>query len=222
MTEGSPIRVLIADDHTVLRAGIRLLLQSASGFEVAGEARDAAEAVARTIELKPDIVLLDITMPGVSGLEATAEIVRRCPGPRVVVLTMHEDEEYFFRALSAGASGYLLKDSSPEEMVAALRLVQQGGVYFHPSLGRKLLDDYLRRADSGEERERFGRLTDREREIVRLIAEGRTHREVADLLYLSPRTVERHCANIMEKLNLQNRAELIRYALRNGLVSDGE
>ncbi len=215
----SKIRVLIADDHTVVRAGIRLLLEKQEDIEVVGEARDGYEAVAREQELAPDIVLMDLAMPGLSGLEATRRITKEGKGAKVVALTMHQDDEYFFQALNAGASGYVLKEISPGELVAALRAVHQGGVWFHPGLGRKLLDDYLHRVEMGEERESFGRLTEREREVLRLIAQGHTTREIAEMLCLSPRTVERHRANIMGKLDLHNRAELVRYAVRKGLIS---
>ena len=213
------LRVLIADDHAVVRAGIRLLLDSQEGIEVVGEAKDGADAVAKTRELAPDVVLMDVAMPGLSGLEATREIRQTNPDTRVLMLTMHDDEEYFFQAVSLGASGYILKEATPEEVVSAIRIVSRGGVAFHPSLGRKLLDDYLHRVQAGEESESYSLLTEREREILGLTAEGSSAREIGEKLALSPRTVERHRANLMEKLNLHNRSEVVKYAIRKGMVS---
>lgn len=212
------IRVLVADDHTVVRAGIRLLLESETDIEVVGEARDGQEAVQKAHQLVPDIVLMDLAMPGMGGLEATQRITQASPGVRVLVLTMHENDEYFFQALNAGASGYLLKETSPDELVAALRAVYQGGVFIYPSLAGRLLDDYLRRVRAGDEEKVLGQLTPREQEVLRLIAQGKTGRQIADILHLSPKTVDRHRANITEKLNLHSRAELIRYAIRQGLI----
>ncbi|MBI4319836.1 MAG: response regulator transcription factor [Chloroflexi bacterium] len=213
------LRVLIADDHAVVRAGIRLLLDSQEGIQVVGEARDGAEAVAKTCELTPDIVLMDVAMAGLSGLEATREIRRTNPDTRVLMLTMHDDEEYFFQAVSLGASGYILKEATPEDVVLSLQIVSRGGVAFHPSLARKLLDDYLHRVQAGEESESYSVLTEREREILRLTAQGRSAREVGEMLALSPRTVERHRANLMEKLDLHNRSEVVQYAIRKGLIN---
>ncbi|MBI2952894.1 MAG: response regulator transcription factor [Chloroflexi bacterium] len=213
------LRVLIADDHAVVRAGIRLLLESQEGIEVVGEASDGAEAVAKTRELAPNIVLMDVAMAGLSGLEATREIRRTNPDTRVLMLTMHDDEEYFFQAVSLGASGYILKEATPDEVVSSLRIVSRGGVAFHPRLGRKLLDDYLHRVQSGEEHESYSLLTEREREILRLTAEGRSAREIGIMLALSPRTVERHRANLMEKLDLHNRSEVVQYAIRKGMIA---
>jgi len=213
------LRVLIADDHAIVRAGIRLLLDSQEGIEIVGEAKDGAEAVAKTRELAPDVVLMDVAMPGLSGLEATREIRQTNPDTRVLMLTMHDDEEYFFQAVSLGASGYILKEATPEEVVSAIRIVSRGGVAFHPSLGRKLLDDYLHRVQAGEESESYSLLTEREREILGLTAEGSSAREIGEKLALSPRTVERHRANLMEKLDLHNRSEVVQYAIRKGIIS---
>ncbi len=213
------IRVLIADDHAVVRAGIRLLLDAHADIQVVGEARDGAEAIALAAELRPQVVLMDVAMAHLSGLEATRQLRHAQPDVHVLMLTMHSDEDYFFEAVRAGASGYILKEASPAEVVEAIRTVARGGVAFHSDLARKLLDDYLRRVQAGEEGESFSRLTEREREILRLTAEGRSARDIANLLTLSPKTVERHRTNLMDKLNLRNRAELIRYAVRKGLVS---
>lgn len=212
------IRVLVVDDHTVVRAGIRLLLESETDIKVVGEAKDGQEAVDKVQQLAPDVVLMDLAMAGMSGLEATRRMTRQWPDVRVLVLTMHDNDEYFFQALKAGASGYLLKESSPDELVAALRAVHEGGVFIYPSLASRLLDDYLRRVDAGEETKGLSELTTREQEILRLIAEGKTGREIARALHVSPKTVDRHRANMMRKLDLHNRAELIRYAIRKGLI----
>jgi len=212
------IRVLVVDDHTVVRAGIRLLLESETDIEVVGEAEDGQEAMNKAQHLAPDVVLMDLAMAGMSGLEATRRITRQWPDIRVLVLTMHDNDEYFFQALKAGASGYLLKESSPDELVAALRAVHKGGVFIYPSLASRLLDDYLQRVDAGEATKGLSELTTREQEILRLIAEGKTGREIAGALHISPKTVDRHRANMMRKLDLHNRAELIRYAIRKGLI----
>jgi len=212
------IRVLVADDHTVVRAGIRLLLESETDIEVVGEAKDGQEAVQKAQQLAPDIVLMDLAMPGMGGLEAMQRITQASAGVRILVLTMHENDEYFFQALNAGASGYLLKETSPDELVAALRAVSQGGVFIYPSLAGRLLDDYLRRMRAGGEEKVLSQLTPREQEVLRLIAQGKTGRQIAEILHVSPKTVDRHRANITEKLNLHSRAELIRYAIRQGLI----
>ncbi|MDO8690203.1 MAG: response regulator transcription factor [Dehalococcoidia bacterium] len=213
------LKILIVDDHAVVRAGIRLLLNSQSDIEVVGEARDGEEAIARTEELAPDIILMDVAMAGLSGIEATRKITQAHPEARVLMLTMHDDEEYFFQAVNAGASGYVLKEATPEDLVSALRLVASGGVAFHPRLGRKLLEDYLRRMQRGEETETYSSLTEREREILRLTAEGQSAREIGSELTLSPKTVERHRANLMRKLDLHNRSQVVQYAMRKGLIS---
>lgn len=212
------IRVLLVDDHTLLRAGIRLLLESQPDIEIVGESEDGLDAVRKTLELGPDIVLMDIGMPGMNGLEATREIKRCRPETQVLTLTMHENEEYFFQVLSAGASGYVLKRAAPTELVSAIRSVSQGGAFLYPSVARKLVDDYLQRVQGGEEKASYDGLTDREREVLRLIADGRSNQEIAESLCLSSKTVERHRSNIMEKLNIHNRTGLIKYAIRKGLI----
>ncbi len=214
------IRVLIADDHAVVRAGIRLLLESQLDIEVIGEAHNGRDVLTKVQELQPDIVLMDLGMPDINGLEATRRIMSlSLPRPvKVVVLTMHEDEGYFFQAINAGASGYVLKEASPEELFSAVRVVAAGGVFLYPSVARLLLDDYIRRAQSGDEFDRLARLTEREREVLRLIAQGLTYREIGAKLNISPRTVEKYRNVLLEKLNLRDRAELIRYAVRKGLL----
>lgn len=212
------IRVLIVEDHSIVRAGVRLLIEAQPDMEVVAEAKDGHEALLKTKQLQPDVVLMDITMPGLSGLEATRIIKEEHPKTQVLALTMHENERYFFQILQAGASGYVVKGASPAELITALRAVYQGQAYLYPSLAKKLVDDYLSRVEAGEERDSYDGLTEREREVLKLIAEGRTSREIADTLYLSINTVERHRANLMGKLNLHNRADLIKYAIRKGLI----
>jgi two-component system response regulator NreC len=208
-------RILLVDDHAIVRAGLRLLLESQPDMEVVGEAADGTEAFRKARELRPDVVVMDITMPGLSGLEATSRIKAECPDAQVLALTMHQDERYFFQMLHAGASGYVVKGAPPADLIAAVRSVHQGQAYLYPSLARRLLDDYLTRSKEGREADD---LTDREREVLRLIAEGLTGKEIAELLSLSVHTVERHRQNIMAKLRLHNRAELIKYAIRKGLI----
>lgn len=209
------IRILLVDDHAIVRAGLRLLLESQPDMEVVGEATDGTEAFRKARELRPDVVVMDIAMPGLSGLEATSQIKAECPDAQVLALTMHQDERYFFQMLHAGASGYVVKGAPPADLIAAVRSVHQGQAYLYPSLARKLLDDYLTRSKEGGEADD---LTDREREVLRLIAEGLTGKEIAELLSLSVHTVERHRQNIMAKLRLHSRAELIKYAIRKGLI----
>lgn len=212
------IRVLIADDHTIVRTGLRLLLSHQQDIEVVGEAGNGRECVDMSSQLQPDVVLMDISMPVMNGLEATKVIKERQSDVQVLGLTMHDDDVYFFQMLNAGASGYVLKGASPDELLTAIRTVAQGQAYIYPTLVKKLLDDYVQRVASGEEQESYGGLTKREREVLKLIAEGHTSRQIADILYLSANTVERHRSNIMDKLNLHNKADLIKYAIRKGLV----
>lgn len=214
------IRVLTVDDHAVVRAGVRQLLESQTGVVVVGEAAGGQEALEQAAALKPDVVLMDIAMPGMTGLEAARLLRELCPDVKVLILTMHEDDGYFFHALRAGAAGYILKEASPTELVSAIRVVCGGGVYFYPTLARRLLDDYLSLSESSGSREApSAGLTEREQQVLRLTAAGHTSRQIAELLYLSPRTVERHRTNIMSKLNLHNRASLIRYAVSRGLIT---
>jgi two-component system response regulator NreC len=212
------IRVLIADDHTLVREGLRALLQGEGSFEVIAEASNGHEAIERALEMRPDVILMDIGMPGLDGLEATRRIVKASPGIRVLVLTVHETEDYFFRALEAGAQGFLVKDAASTELVAAVRAVHQGGMFLHPPLAKRLVADYLGRVSSGEERSSYEALTPREREILKLIGEGNTNQEIADQLSLSINTVQTHRSRIMDKLNLHSRAQLMKYAVRMGLL----
>ncbi|MFQ6057409.1 MAG: response regulator [Anaerolineae bacterium] len=218
------IRVLVADDHAVLRAGLRLLLNAEPDMEVVGEAADGAEAVAQAVALKPDVVLMDITMPGMSGLEATRRIKAARPEAKVLALTMHDDQGYLRSLLEAGGSGYVLKKSADEELLSAIRIVHQGGVYLHPSHTRILLEDMLQRGEPGllPTEDGYERLSPREREVLRLVALGYTNQQIADQLYVSIKTVETYRARVMKKLGLRGRAALVRYALRKGLLTEAK
>ncbi len=213
------IRVLIVDDHVIVREGLRSLLEAQPDIKVAGEATDGEEAVSKTREIQPDIVLMDITMPGMSGLEATRQIRRQSPDAKILALTMHEGDEYFFKILEAGASGYFIKGGSSSELISALRAVHQGDVFIYPTMAKKLLNDYLKRVRAGHDKESYDGLTNREREILKLIAEGHTNQDIADLLVLSIATVQTHRAHIMAKLGLRSPAELIKYAVRHGFIT---
>ncbi|MBI4284697.1 MAG: response regulator transcription factor [Chloroflexi bacterium] len=213
------IRVLIVDDHQLVREGLRTILEAQPDFEIVGEATDGEEAVQKTKEIRPDIALMDITMPGMGGLEATQEIKQCCPEVKVLALTMHESDDYFFKMLSSGASGYFIKGGSSAELISALRAVSRGDVFLYPTMAKKLLSDYLQRIKTGSDKDRYDGLTGREREIMKLFAEGYTSQEIAERLVLSVATVQTHRANIMSKLGLHSRAELIKYALRHGYIT---
>ena len=210
-----PIRVLIADDHAVLREGICALLAQYEGVSVVGQASNGAQTIQQVSQLQPDVVLMDISMPGMDGLEATREIKTRWPKTRVVVLTQHENEEYVFPLLKAGASGYVLKKAGGDELVDAIRVVSGGGTFLDPSIARQVVE---RAVQAPEDSSRLPRLTERESEVLRLIAEGMSTREIAESLGLSVNTVITHRSNIMEKLDVHNRTELVKYAIRKKLV----
>jgi two-component system, NarL family, response regulator NreC len=212
------IKVLVADDHTIMREGVRILLEAQPDIEVVAEAADGREAVAKVQECQPDIVLIDIAMPNLNGLEATRAIKRDYPQVQVIGLTMYESDEYFFQLLNAGASGYVLKKAASADLIAAIRAVYAGDVFLYPSVARRLVSDYLSRVKSGEEKSSYDGLTAREREVLKLIAEGHTNQAIADKLVISPSTVQTHRTRIMQRLNLHNRAELIQYAMRKGLL----
>lgn len=214
----SPVRILLADDHTILRMGLKMLIGAAPDLEVVGEAADGEEAIALAQRLEPDVVLMDISMPRMDGIKATKAIKRAVPRARVLMLTMHEDDEYLFRTIQAGGSGYVLKKAADDEVLDAIRHVAGGGAFLRPAVTTRLVQDYLERVGTGEESDSYNKLTEREREILGLIANGHTNAQIAQLLVISVRTVESHRANIMEKLGLQNRAELVKYALRKGLL----
>lgn len=214
------IRVLIADDHTLVREGLRALLEGQGDFEVIAEASNGREAVDRAIQMRPDVVLMDIGMPELDGLAATRHIVRTNPAIRILVLTVHETEDYFFRVLEVGAHGFLVKDAAATELVAAVKAVHHGGVFLHPPMAKRLVEEYLGRISSGEERAAHATLTPRERGILALIGVGHTNQEIADQLSLSINTVQAHRSHIIDKLNLHSRAELMRYAVRVGVLRD--
>lgn len=214
------IRVLVADDHTIVREGVRLLLDAQPDIEVVGEAADGREAVNLIRQFRPDLVVMDIQMPNLNGLEATREIKREFPQIQILALTMYESDEYFFQVLNAGASGYVLKKAASADLLSAIRAVHSGDVFLYPSVARRLVSDYLTRVKSGEEQSSFDGLTAREHEVLKLIAEGHTNQAIADKLVISPSTVQTHRARIMQRLNLHNRAELIQYARRKGLLDN--
>ncbi|WPD18136.1 response regulator transcription factor [Thermaerobacter composti] len=216
-----PIRVLVADDHAILRDGIRTLLEAQPDIAVVGEAADGREAVELARRLRPDVVLLDIGMPGMNGIEATRAILKERPETRVLILSMHDNEEYIFPILEAGAAGYVLKRSAATELVSALRAVVQGHTILHPDVAAKVVSGAGRRpkeAPTGRPR-RVDGLTERETEVLTLIAQGLTNQEIADRLFISIKTVQAHRSNIMEKLDLHDAVELTKYAIRHGLIS---
>jgi DNA-binding NarL/FixJ family response regulator len=217
----SSIRLLVVDDHPVVRAGLRTLLGAQADMEVVGEADDGRVAVERAVELRPDVVVMDITMKGMGGLEATQEIKRRLPHTKVLILTMHENEEYLRQLLEAGATGYVLKQAVDTELAVAIRAVQRGEVFLYSSFSRVLLGDLAQREDADQEPSQldsYERLSQREREVLRLVALGHTNQQIADQLYLSVKTVETYRARVMDKLNLKSRSALVRYALQRGLL----
>jgi NarL family two-component system response regulator LiaR len=214
------IRVLIVDDHAILREGIRALLSLYSDIEVVGEASDGLEAINKTRQLSPNIVLMDVAMPGLGGLEATREIHKQNPNSRVVILTQHDDTEYIFPILKAGAAGYILKKAVGTELVAAIRAVHEGGSFLYPSVATAVIERYIQKGQDVEPS--YDRLTDREKQVLKLIAEGRSNKEIASVLTLSVKTVISHRGNLMEKLDIHNRTELVKYAIRKGLVAVGD
>jgi DNA-binding NarL/FixJ family response regulator len=211
------IRVLLADDHTLVRAGIRGLLQGLAGVEVVGEAADGREALRLAEALRPDVVLLDVSMPGLNGLEVAGRLATFDPSIRVLILSMHSSEEYVLRALRAGCAGYLLKCSAVSELEVAVRAVARGDTYLSPAVSKQVVDDYVGR--TGGATDPIDALTPRQREVLQLVAEGNTSKEVADRLGLSFKTVEAHRAQIMERLSVHELAGLVRFAVRVGLVT---
>lgn len=210
------IRVLIADDHTIVRSGLTMLLSHESDIGVVGEAVDGESAIQLCLELKPDVVLMDIGMPGINGMQATKEIKSQLPDTQVLVLTMHRSDEYFFQMLEAGASGYILKGAETSELINAVRAVARGDVFLYPTMARKLVSEYLNQLGADPPGEQ--KLTGREREILQLIVDGFTNKEIAEKLVLSPSTVHSHRTNMMHKLNLTSRHELVQYARKRGLI----
>jgi len=213
----TPIRVLIADDHTIVRSGVRMLLEAEAGITVVGEAVDGAQAIALTEKLQPDVVLMDIGMPGIDGLEATRQIKEKWPDIHVLVLTMHRSEEYFFEMLNKGASGYILKGAETSDLIQAVRVVAAGDVFLYPTMARKLVQDYLNLKRGGETAVDT-QLSPRENEILHLLAKGYSNKEIAEKLVISPSTVHTHRTNLMQKLGLSSRHELIQYARQRGIL----
>jgi two-component system response regulator NreC len=214
------IRILLVDDHTILRAGLKMMLNAQPDMDVIGEAHDGRQAIQESQRLRPDIVLMDITMPDVNGIEATRQIKKALPDVKILILTMHENDEYVFQALRAGASGYILKEAADTELISALHVVQNGNFYLSPSAQSVMVGDYLQRVNAGEEKDSYNILTEREREILKLVAEGFTNNQIGELLVISPKTVDTHRTHIMDKLNLHSRAELVKFAMRRGLLED--
>jgi two-component system, NarL family, response regulator NreC len=225
-----PIRLLLVDDHAIVRTGLKSFLESQSGLEVVGEARNGAEAMQRASETMPDIVLMDISMPGIDGLEATKLLRASFPDTQVLALTVHDDKQYFMQMLGAGASGYLTKLAAPDELMAAIHAVANGDVYLQPALARWLIEDYQRLASSVPARDADVQkaapegaglhvLSAREREVLELVAKGRSNSEIGAQLGLSPKTIARHRERIMQRLNLHSRTELVKFAIRTHLIS---
>jgi DNA-binding NarL/FixJ family response regulator len=213
------VRILLADDHTLVREGLRRILEAEPGWQVVAEAADGRQAVQRCLELKPDLAIVDLAMPQLGGVDAIQQIVRRVPATRVLVLSMHADEVYVTRALKAGAHGYLLKDSAGTDLLRAVSALTQHKSFFSPAVSRVMLDDYVRQLAERGITDRYDTLSEREREVFQLIAEGRVNKEIAEILHLSPSTVETHRARIMEKLDVHSAVEIVLYAVRKGIIS---
>lgn len=212
------IKVLIADDHALFREGIRALLAQYDDLEVVGEAADGREAIAEVKARHPEIVLMDIAMPGLGGLEATLELKKQAPDVKILILTQHENREYLSRFLRAGVSGYVLKRAAGTDLVAAIRAVHQGGTFLHPDMAPAVVEGYLGGMRPSAEDDPYESLTDREKQVLKLVAEGKTNKEIADILDISVKTAMGHRANLMEKLGIHNRAELVKFALQRGIV----
>lgn len=212
------IRVLIVDDHTLFRESLRSLLKAAGGIEIVGEAENGIEAVRKAVQLRPDVVLMDIAMPNLNGLQATQKIKRENPSVKVLILTMYETEQYIIEMLHSGASGYILKRAAARELVSAIQAVSQGNAYLYPSVAKKVLNGYLEQIKAGEKEDDHERLSVRELDVLCLVAEGKTNKEIAKLLSISVHTVQTHRLNLMKKLKVHDRTQLVRYAIREGLI----
>ena len=212
------IRLMLVNDHAVVRSGLRMLLESETDVEIVGEFGTAGEVLKVVGQVKPQVVLMDIGLPDLSGIEATSEIKQLSPETAVVALTIHEDEEYFFKMLEAGASGYVPKRAAPEELLTAIRVAAAGEVYLYPSLAKYLVKDYLAQDQQVRTPEALNGLTAREQEVLAHLADGASNAEIGDTLGISPKTVARHRENIMRKLNLHSRTELVKYAIRKGII----
>jgi DNA-binding NarL/FixJ family response regulator len=206
------LRIVVADDHGIVRSGLKLLLDRQAGFEVVAEAEDGVEALEKVIAERPDVAILDVAMPRMTGLQATYEIKKQAPDTQVLILSMHDDERYLFEALRAGAAGYVLKRAADTDLVEAVRAAARGEPFLTPSAQQSLIRDFLERGEQPSE------LTPREQEVVKLIAEAHTNKEIAEILHLSEKTVESHRAHVLQKLGMRDRVELVRYAIRRGLV----
>ena len=213
------VRIVLADDHIVMRNGLRLLLERQPHLQVVGEAADGRQAVALSESANPDVVIMDIGMPNLNGIEAARQIVNRNPRTAIAILSMHSDESYVIRALKAGARAYLLKDSAEADLLAAVRALTEGKSFFSPAISKILVEDYMRQLENRGAEDTYELLTNREREILQLLAEGRTNKEVANMLNLSLYTVETHRTHILQKLNLHSVPELILYAVRKGIIA---
>ena len=224
-----PIQIMLVDDHEVVRFGLKSFLDTQSGLEVVAEAGDGETAISRAVEAKPDVILMDITMPGMDGMEATRQLKTLCPNCLVLALTVHEDKEYFIQMLAAGASGYITKQAASDELVMAIETVAKGYVYLQPALARWLLDDYQRLSKQfptagqkiGTENSHFPNLdvlSQRERQVLELVADGHNNKYIGEKLELSPKTIARHRERIMNKLNMHSRTELVKFAIRTGLI----
>ena len=213
------IRVLLAEDHTIVRKGIRVLLDAEDDIEVVGEAEDGQEAIDQVEQLSPDLVLMDNTMPVLNGLEATRQIKHRFPEVKVLILTMHTTEEYVLQFLQAGASGYLIKKTAPKELVTAIHAVHQGDSYLSPSISKVVIEGYIQQSVKKDMEDNYEKLTDRERQILQMISEGFSNREIAERLVISIKTVNNHRINLMDKLDIHNTAKLVKYAIRKGVIS---
>lgn len=211
------ISVLVADDHSIVRAGISMMINNYGGMKVIGEAADGEEAVQKALELQPDVVIMDLNMPKVSGLVATKKINEENPNIKIIVLTMHDDREYIFRVIQAGASSYLLKSHPENDLIEAIRTVHRGEAYLYPNATRMLLEDYIQKSSSTTE-DNLMKLTGREQEVLSYLAKGYTNREAGEQLFLSTKTIESHRSKIMEKLNLKTRPALVEYAAKNGFL----
>lgn len=211
-------RILLVDDHAVVRSGLRMLLENEKDIEIIGEASSAKEAIEAATILTPNVILMDIGLPDLSGIDATREIKKRAPEASIVALTIHEDEEYFFKMLEAGATGYVPKRAAPDELLTAIRAAATGQVYLYPSLAKLLVRDFLSGGRPSSDAQPDSDITDREQEVLTYLAEGANNEEIATALVISPKTVARHRENIMRKLNLHSRSELVRYAIRKGII----
>lgn len=214
-----PLRIILADDHALVRAGLRALLEQLPDVEVVAEADDGRAAVALARRHRPDVVFMDVSMPGLNGVDATVQLAQQCPAVRVVVLSMHKNEEYVSQALQAGAAGYLLKDAATAELGVALQAVVRGDVYLSPAVSQQVVSSYVQRVRTPADGASASRLTQRQREVLQLIAEGRTTKQIAAMLHLSAKTVETHRRQLMQRLAVHDIAGLVRYAVRVGLVS---